>query len=669
VASLDTEPADGSPAVSLGDRYELLPDASAGAFAAPEIETCRARDRVHPGDALVALVCEPGVPPRTALLDRLSALPADTLMRPLEWGVADWPARQRRCFALVFEEPASRVAVSLADAIEPFSEEAVLTNVLPPLMAALKALHDVGVTHRAVRPTNLFRRAGDPRILLGECVSVPPASLQPLAFETVESCLATRMGRGAGAPADDLYALGVTLLFLLLGRDPAQGIEDAPLLDEKITRGSFATLLGSARPPPRMLEAIRGLLADDPRERWTLLDLDTWMNRRRVAARQFTPPKRAMRPLEVGGAAYISARPLAQALMSDVAAAVKPIRAGTLEAWVLRSLADPDRIAAMGLALNDLSEAEGAAREARLVARVAMALDPAAPLRYMGFCAAVDGFGPALATAFHSGNGATTIADAIMVRLPQFWFGVQGPLRPEQNLLLKTFDRMRLLLEDRRLGYGLARVLYEMNPGLHCLSPAIEREHVLEPAELLPALERAAADGRITDTIFDRHLAAFVAAHCRNAPADWQDEIASGIVATRVLGTIRLLAWLQRLGGPRTTPALVGRIAGDLPALIERYRSRTRRARLKASLGRVAAKGNLAEILAHVASPAEQRQDEAEYIAARDAHAMIERDLQLLRQAETRRGEQAAELGSWLAVLAATVLAAVVAGGTFVLGS
>ncbi len=667
MAPVEAEAHGASPSVRLGERYEILPGAPLGEFASPGTEAYRAIDRARPGAALYALVTEPCVPPRTTLLEPIAALQIDTLVRPLAWGAVDWPPRGRRLFVILFEQPGARL---IADPAAPFphlSDDDILENVLPSVLAALKALFDIGATHRAVRPANLFR-ADDGRIVLGECVSGPPAAAQPIAFEPIESGLAHPMGRGAGVPADDLYALGMTLAVLLLGRDPVAGVPADNLLAAKIACGSIVALLAGVALPTRMLEPVRGLLADDGRERWTLQDLGAWIQNRRVPLRQMPPQKRAARPFEFEGEAHVTARPLARAFARNPAAAIKPIRSGDLEAWLTRSLGETEAATYVARAV-EASEPGNAASEAHLVARIAMALDPAAPVRHADLAAALDGFGPALAATFRAGSAATAISDAIMARLPQFWISVQGALRPDQVPLLKSFDRMRLLLEDRRFGFGLARVLYELNPGQHCLSPAIEREHVMDGAAILPALERAASEGRLSDPPIDRHLAAFIAARCRLAGTEWLDDLANAKPEARVLGTLRILAYLEGLGGRKAAPALAARIERELPPAIERFRRRTRRAALRATLARLAAGGDLGAMLAAVADPAELQRDEAEFRAARSEQAAVLAELAALAGGGEMRRERAAELGGTLSFALASALAAAAALGALVIAS
>jgi eukaryotic-like serine/threonine-protein kinase len=645
---------DGSAAVRLGDKFDILPNEPASEFRSPAAEAYRAVSREHAADRVIALICEPGLPPRRDLIEPLSRLRFDGLMRPLAWGVVDWPPRQRRSYALVFDEPGGRIAATPGDSFKPFTEDEILDLVLPSVMPALRAMFLVGQTHRAIRPSNLFRRAGDGRIVLGECLSAPPACHQPLSCEPIESALAAPEGRGAGAPADDLYALGATLVFLLLGRDPTHELADEEILADKINRGSMATLLCGARPPLRMLEAIRGLLADEPRERWTLQELDAWAQGRHVAPRQAVLPRRAGRPIEFNGAEYMTARALARAVVQDPVAAAKLIRSGALDAWLQRSLADPARSTALTLALADAADAEG--QETRLAARVAMALDPPAPIRYGGPAAMVDGLGPTLAAAARAGAGVAKIADAIMVRLPQFWFSVQGAFRPDQAPQFKTYDRMRQYLEDRRPGFGFERVVYELNPGLHCLSPAVEPENVVEAGDMLAALERAAKAGRLGDLVIDRHVAAFLAARSKSVGTDWQDDLASSEPRQRTLGTLQLLARLQRLRGPAAVPALGERIGRDAPALIERYHSQTRRARLSVALARIVGSGNIIAIYGLLASPTELRRDAAEFRAARGEFFATEQALAALRDSIAERPQEALELGGRLGVAAAILL-------------
>lgn len=660
---MDSDP----PSVRLGERYEIQTGVPLGAFGASEAPSYRAHDRAHPGVPFVALVTEPGMPPRLALIEAMAGLHTDRLVKPFAFGVVDWPPRGRRVFALVFDEPGKRLVTDLGAPFAPFAAEAVLDEILPPVLAALRALAEIGATHRALRPTNVFR-AENGRIVLGECVSGPPAAQQPVLFETVESALAHPMGRGAGTQADDIYALGMTIATLVLGRDPMAGMSADEIIAAKIARGSLAAMVGAAGATPRLVDLIRGLVADDPRERWTLADLDGWVQQRRVPVHQAPVPKRAARPLEFEGEKYVAARPLARHFVREGSAAAKLIRSGELDVWLQRSLNAAECAAAVARAVAEAGEPGSAAHESQLVARVAMALDPAAPLRHLDLAAAVDGLGPVLAATMRAGGAAAAIGDAVMARLPHFWFSVQGVLRPDQVMLLKSFDRVRIQLEDRRPGFGLARILYELNPGLHCFSPAVESAHAIDGAGLMPALERAAASGGLAEPLIDRHLAAFIAARCRGAGSDWLDELANVKPDARALGQLRVLAYLQGQAGGKPAPRLAARVERDLPPVIARFRSRTRRTALGASLARFAEHGDLAAMLAALTDPAERQRDEAGFRAARTEQNAIAAERAALAASAAERETHAAELGGTISFALASALSAASVLGALIVG-
>jgi hypothetical protein len=490
---------------------------------------------------------------------------------------------------------------------------------------------------------------------------------QPVLCEPVESAMAMPAGRGDGAPADDLYALGACLMFLLLGGNPVAELDDEALMAAKMSRGSYAALLGSARVPSALVEPVRGLLADDPRERWTLQDFDFWIQGRRLVPRQYSLPKHATRPYEFAGQALYTARGLARALVQDAHAAMRTVKAPEFDAWLQRSLCEPERYNAFATALSEGHEGGlGAAQEERVLARICIALDPLAPIRFRGIAVAIDGFGPALAAAYMGKGEIGLIAEAMACRLPQTWFAAQSGLRPEHVALLKTFERLRLLAEDRRPGFGIERVLYELNPGLPCLSPLLQDEHVGDAGELLRALERVVESGRLEQVTLDRHIAAFLAARFRG-PADWHDPLASRDPAERALGTLLILGRLQSWRGPAALPALTQRIAGELRPVVERFHNRPKRARLLAELPKRAAKGNLMELLSHIDSPSERGRDAERFAAAQREYQELEHALDLLRVGAPARPEHAADLGGRLSVTAATVGAWLTALGTLFL--
>ena len=59
-------------------------------------------------------------------------------------------------------------------------------------------------------------------------------------------------------------------------------------------------------------------------------------------------------------------------------------------------------------------------------------------------------------------------------------------------LAARDFDKLHNWLGDLKYAYGIERVVYELNPKLHCLSPIVEKAHVTSVEELLQELDRPA---------------------------------------------------------------------------------------------------------------------------------------------------------------------------------
>jgi len=633
--------------------------AHAGAYAAV--------DREMPSASLFALICDPQMPPRLEVLEALRGMRLDAMLVPLVWGIVEWPLAARRCFAIVYDRPAGGAVAPGPDRSGAVPEDELVRAVLPPLVSSLGQFLAAGATHRAIRANNVYYRDGARRFAtLGDCCSTPPALTQPVLYETVESGLANPWGRGDGTAADDLYALGVAILVLLLGRNPVGELPDDRLLLEKMNRGSYAAIVGSERLSSTMIEPVRGLLTDDPRERWSIQDLELWLHGRRLSPKQPTLPRRATRAFEFNGESHFTARALAQAFTRKPASVPQALKSPEFETWLQRSLGDAERTKLVASALSESVEPGVAGHEDLLASRAAIALDPAAPIRYKGVSVGVGAYGSALAGAFRGHLSLSAVAEAIVARLPVFWFSAQPGLRPEQVPVLKTFERMRLHLEDRRPGFGAERVAYESNPTLHCLSPLIEAQYVLEPADVLRAMEAVLEQRPAEEPQIDRHLAGFLGARFKLAAVEWLDEIGSADPGTRALGTLKLLAKLQAASGPRAVRHTAARLARQLPAALERFRNRARRKQLLEELPRLAEKGSLVDLLALVDGAAERQRDNLGFTAASHEWARIERELGHLRVDGPRRPERAALLGAQMASGIAMFLAWAMALGLIV---
>jgi hypothetical protein len=650
------------------DRYVIHPDRPLAAFNTPAAQAFAADDTKGARESLIALVSPSRAPVRIDILPSLRSTDCPFLMRPYRWGVVDWPAAGEGRFVIIYGQPGENPVIPSLDGPYPaLNEAALIDRVIKPAVSALSDLAARGISHRALRPDNLYFGYTEGRqVVLGDAAIAPPGSTNPVMFETIESGMAHPMGRGPGTMGDDLYALGATLLCLAMGQYPARGVDDRSLLYNKIEKGSYAALAGTARLSSGLREVIRGLLADDLKQRWTLRDLTLWLDGRRLSPIQPTIPHRAQRPYLCAGREHFACRPLAFTMAEDWAAAAKALTETDLEGWVRKSVGDQERADAVVAAISwsaRPSIAAGQSGESGLIARLCLALDPSGPLRYKTVSAVVQGLGPLLFDLMRDEGGPQPFAQLVASDLPAHWIDTQYGDGPEARALVGTVDRLRAYLKNLAPGFGIERCLYELNPSLPCLSSLVASRYVLAPEDLLRELESLASKGKTDAFPVDRHIAAFVAARFGRGTDDHFALMGDrGDKAKAALGALRALAVLQWTLGGAQLPALTAWMGRLSAPIIDAYHSAELRGRLREQLGRVARSGSLSELLNLVDDAQLRARDEQSYRAAARQVAAIDAEIDRLSGRSGQRRQDAEAIGSKLAAGLAAVVAAGAAG-------
>jgi len=650
----------------IKDRYEVHPDQPIPDLDNPPAVAVRVTHLRDSERTLYGLVCDPKLPPRLDIVSSIHRVDHRNLQRVVDWGVVDWPVEQRRCPVVVMERPAGRrVFKDLTDQHPPMTEERATRLFLTPIASILREMHALGVYHRNIRPNNLFYFDGDERELyIGECFSAQPGTNQPALFETMECGLAAPAGRGEGSAEHDLFAVGVCVVALLTGKVPLAGLSDEDVMARRLAVGSYAALVQNQRISLTMMEPLRGLLNDDPKERWTLEDLAMWLNGRRLSPKQQVMPTKASRGFTFVGRDYFTARELAHALHRNWDAAAAPIRDGSLDTWLRRSLSEEDRVEAVNEAKGGIGESDDVDK---LVGRVLIALDPEGPIRLREFAATMEGIGSLIGMHAHDGQARNLFAKAIQLGLGQFWLEQQRKVEPNQLRFLTRLDKSKMVINQPGLGYGVERAAYDLNPNLPCQSPLFERDYIATIEHLLPAFERLAKRrGGAEDRprrLIDRDVAAYIMVHYkRPSGSELRDVEREGDEPAGLIAQIRLLANIQDyLHKKDEFPALCAMAAAILEPSIERFHSRQRRKKVTERLRKAAKGGRLSDLLEVVDDKKEVQADEKNFAGAvRDYSQSVEQTIAVKRDIKNRQQlsrEIGGQLASTFSALGATVSA------------
>ncbi len=627
--------------VILADRYRILPGSPLADLGTNGARAFAARDLRNPSDSLFARICDPNVFPRVEAMVQLKNLREAYTIVPDDWGPVFWPPTGKHHFAIVFRRPdGGPLMPSLSGRIPKVPTETLIKSFLNPALITLTLFDRRKITHRAIRPDNVFKSIGKSgNIMLGDCVSVPPGWGQSTIFETIESSMTPATARGRGTVSDDIYALGVTLLCLGLGQCPVAEMSERDLLQAKLDQGSFTALLQGEVAPPGLREPLRGMLSDDPLDRWTLDDLLHWTS---GTLRRSTRPVRDFktdRALRFRDREYRNLRAVASAFGSHWKLAAKEMRTKNFDAWLQRAVPDAVLVEEVADVIQNTSGSDVDSTEAKLVSRVCALFDPEGPLRYKGLATMPDGMGYALAAAIEKDDKEviSIISELIQKGVATEWFERKIAMgRGDLTLEQKTFKKLQQFVRHSGPGYGVERVLYELNPFLPCRSSLVSDSYVYSLRDLLPALEKVVEETGKLPRFVDRHIAAFIASRIGGSiDVQLADlEHSTGASASAKIGMMGLLAKVQHEYPGQLTPHLTQWLARELDSAVSRYHSRTLRAKMQQRLDQVATSGSLVELYGLLANRNTVKKDERGRNMAKREYAEAQREIRRLESEE-----------------------------------
>ncbi|MHB8499245.1 MAG: serine/threonine protein kinase [Acidimicrobiales bacterium] len=168
--------------------------------------------------------------------------------------------------------------------IDPASELAVL--VVEELYLALKAMHDAGLSHQDIKPSNVLVRAVSPRLDLvladfGLAVAADRTVFLSRRMGTIAYDSPESLGAGQGGPKRDFWALGMTIAEVVSGRHPFATVDnpDVFLSDAAIRDHlySWRPIDLSAVDDDRFRLLCEGLTRYHEDHRWGAHEIEAWL--------------------------------------------------------------------------------------------------------------------------------------------------------------------------------------------------------------------------------------------------------------------------------------------------------------------------------------------------------------------------------------------------------
>ncbi len=613
-----SDPLDKRYTVNFTDRLPELDSPGARAFAAEDSEDSEL--------SVYALVQERSVPLRLDVLEALLEEPVDFLASPLAAGLTaiESPTGEVERLVIIATRPPGTSLAKGWDQSHGSIDQFIRGPFLGSIALALDGLGQREMRHRAIRLSNIFFGGGSRGgVVLGECFSAPAGSGQPDVYEPLERSVLPLDARGEGSEADDMYALGVSVLALFLGETPGAGRGRSEIFHARLSHGSFWALTASKELPGSLSTLLRGLLNDDPNERWNLSDLIQWIDGHIPQRTSGLANWMLSRPVKFAGNTYSDRRLLAEALAARVGEAASFLREQEFVAWVQQVVASEtmsdrvERLIGIGSDTDIPGESES---EDALVAKFCMFLDPVGPVRYRGLLLSFDSLGQALAAA--QKNSRQDDIDAIKELLSDGLMVEMLEIAEAGNPLSREWgDQIRAVSAvagKKGPGMGIERVLYDLNPALPCQSERFRGGWAGSIGGALKTLDTGLASLPQGAPMLDPHFMAFCA--CRDKAllqtftTLTHPNVDGGRAAVMMLELFGSIQISERTGLLKN---LSSRLSEQARPVFKTLRNRNTREEAEARLAALAESGDLARISREVAFSRTKAEDSRAYTLAR----------------------------------------------------
>lgn len=651
--------------VKFGRNVEIYPQSPLAEYDSGANKAYKAVSHGKSSDSLFAIICERDVIPRRQAASVYAALINPGLVPVLSYGKVYWPPAKQERYVFIYRDVLGKRLLPIdATKAMGWKQDFVLDVIVKPMVDILQDFRDKDFVHGAIRPTNMFDGGSSgvsQKFILGDCLSTQASYSQPSLFEPVERAQADPVSRGTGVLADDIYAFGVSLAVMMRSSDPLEGKSEADVIREKVLLGSYAAVTGKDRFKGSILELLRGLLHDDPAQRWTVEEIMIWLDGRRLSPKQALPRKKAARPFSYCGEKFLQPQLLAMSLGAVPSETVRIVEDGTLEQWLTRSLEDEQGVERLAEAYQmSIQAGRGAGYEDRLVTNVTSILDTTGPLRFRGRSMSGDGVGAALYEAIVLNQDINDFANMFVQSLAMNWVSSTENPTIDVGAIISKFDACKNFLRHNKMGFGIERCVYVLAPEAPCLSPKLKDYYISTPEDMMYAFESLCEKGESPALFLDRHSAAFLSVKDDKAIDSYLFDLNAAEDYKNLLGNLKCLATLQKRGKLKPFPHIAKVFGKRLSVVYKRYHDKSIRDKLKTNIERFIKAGDLVKMATLLDSPEVQQKDFKAFREAMYEYAELKRESEMLSRKLENEGSFGRGTGKEFAALISGGLAALV---------
>jgi len=176
----------------------------------------------------------------------------------------------------------------------PLPCDLIKNTVVPNVIEGLKLIHENNIIHRDIKPNNLFLNDDKTKVVIGDfgISSASDGDLNAAITQTMKftfgyaapECLSNYKGNSILSREGDYYSFGITLYFLLTGRELFEGMP-AMQIFLKTMSGDLPIIEGYDANIERL---VRSLTRIDPKARWGYQKVKKWLNNEIIPEEAFS---------------------------------------------------------------------------------------------------------------------------------------------------------------------------------------------------------------------------------------------------------------------------------------------------------------------------------------------------------------------------------------------
>lgn len=616
----------------------------------------KVEDKINDKRQLFALICTNSTSPRSSLLPYLKSIEHQAIMKLVEYGIVSYPIENSRNMALIYETPLGGRVIDTAGAYGLKNHPEKFKNVLLTLLSATEVLRGYGITHRSIRPDNIYYK-DDTRenIILGDCIASFPAFHQPGTSETIESLMAQKDGRGNGSDKNDTYAVGALMLQLYLGHPLMEDLTDTEVLRLKLKKGSYSALLGNDKAAMYYANIFRGLLNDSEENRWNYTQTYGILEGKPVNSvpNVIERPKKS---LTINNEKVYTVTDVAYALLQNPEEGHELLKSGKITDWIKNGLENEK----LNTQVDKLIHTNGENTSSRelLISKLCIILAPNLPIKYKNLWLFPGGVAKAIFYAIKNNDNMTPFYDLFNTDLIKSWYQEQTGIRAPSNA-----GEFKAYISRRDMGYGIDRIMYDFDEDLPCISPLLGDEFVNSAPRILRALDHTYATSKVTSMPYDKNIMAYLRCKLGKKIDGILTDLNTGREALQASAILRLYTDMQNKYGPSQLPNLAKWLVSACMLIIKSYHNIKYQKYLERELLKIHKNGKLHEITDIVENEEARQKDNIDYAEAlKNANLMISEKNNLINN--TAKWNEEAKV---VAMRFASVLAVLTMIASFVL--